>query len=142
MNITDIDDKIIKRARQEYLFKKYTSSKLSPEKILEDCKNVLTVSTENTKLINDPDKKNMLENMIIKMSKAVDMFENVIKNNKSNEIDEALNVLFKEGRDPISDWLDKKDGHTVSEHSIFSSVPKYWEAAFHSDMDALNVSFF
>lgn len=40
MNITDIDDKIIKRARQNYLFDKYLKEKLSLEQVLADAKEV------------------------------------------------------------------------------------------------------
>lgn len=38
MNITDIDDKIIKRARQNYLFEEYVKEKKSLEKVLDDSK--------------------------------------------------------------------------------------------------------
>lgn len=40
MNITDIDDKIIKRARQNYLFEKYVAENKSLEDILTDSKQV------------------------------------------------------------------------------------------------------
>lgn len=40
MNITDIDDKIIKRARQNYLFDKYVAENHSLEVVLSDSKNV------------------------------------------------------------------------------------------------------
>lgn len=40
MNITDIDDKIIKRARQNYLFEKYVAEKRSLEQVLKDAKEV------------------------------------------------------------------------------------------------------
>lgn len=41
MNITDIDDKIIKRARQNHLFEKYSSQNHPLEKVLSDAKKVL-----------------------------------------------------------------------------------------------------
>lgn len=40
MNITDIDDKIIKRARQNYLFERYLGEKHSLEEVLHDAKKV------------------------------------------------------------------------------------------------------
>lgn len=43
MNITDIDDKIIKRARQNYLFDKYLKEKLSLEQVLADAKEVKNI---------------------------------------------------------------------------------------------------
>lgn len=141
MNITDIDDKIIKRARQEYLFDKYVKSNLPPEKILEDSGSVLAITTNDASHVTDPDKKNMLNNMIKKLSKAIDDFNCAILTKDPTKIEQALKTLWNDGKDPISNWLDKKDGHGVTEQSIFSTVPKYWEAAFHKDMDALNVNY-
>lgn len=41
MNITDIDDKIIKRARQNYLFDRYASEKKALGDVLDDSKAVI-----------------------------------------------------------------------------------------------------
>ena len=43
MNITDIDDKIIKRARQNYLYDEYLKQGHSLDKILDDSAKVLEV---------------------------------------------------------------------------------------------------
>lgn len=40
MNITDIDDKIIKRARQHYLYDKYVDEKRSLEQVIKDANEV------------------------------------------------------------------------------------------------------
>lgn len=40
----------------------------------------------------------------------------------------------------LSDWLDTKFGSQVTDNSIFSKLPKFWEGEFHKDMEALNVS--
>lgn len=40
MNITDIDDKIITRARQNYLFDKYVSEKHSLPQVIKDAREV------------------------------------------------------------------------------------------------------
>ncbi|KAL1110117.1 hypothetical protein AAG570_008194, partial [Ranatra chinensis] len=42
-------------------------------------------------------------------------------------------------KDTLSDWLDKKFGETITDNSIFSELPAYWESEFHKDMDSLNV---
>lgn len=47
---------------------------------------------------------------------------------------------MEEARDLLSDWLDMKFGSQVTDNSIFSKLPKFWEAEFHKDMEALNVS--
>lgn len=40
----------------------------------------------------------------------------------------------------LSDWLDSTLGSGVTDNSIFSELPRFWEAEFHKDMAALNVS--
>ena len=39
----------------------------------------------------------------------------------------------------ISDWLDSSLGSSVTDNSIFESLPRYWEGEFHKDMQDLNV---
>lgn len=51
-----------------------------------------------------------------------------------------LQVLLEEAKDLLSDWLDAQFGSQVTENSIFSLLPKFWEGEFHKDMEALNVS--
>lgn len=50
-----------------------------------------------------------------------------------------MQLLLKEVRDPLAEWLDKKKGAMVTEHSIFTKLSQYWEQEFHKDMDSLNV---
>lgn len=49
-------------------------------------------------------------------------------------------ALLENSKDLLADWLDKQFGSQVTENSIFSILPKYWEGEYHKDMDALNVS--
>lgn len=49
-------------------------------------------------------------------------------------------MLLESSKDLLSDWLDKQFGSQVTENSIFSILPKYWEGEYHQDMAALNVS--
>lgn len=64
MNITDIDDKIIKRARQNYLYEKYLAESKSLEQILSDHKEVLTQFNEVIAKNTDPDKKILLDRLL------------------------------------------------------------------------------
>lgn len=52
----------------------------------------------------------------------------------------CVQVLLEEAKDLLSDWLDSTLGSEVTDNSIFSQLPKFWEAEFHKDMQALNVS--
>lgn len=65
MNITDVDDKIIKRARQSYLYEKYVNSSVTLVQLLEDQKLVLDAFNENLRATTDPDKKVMMEGMLM-----------------------------------------------------------------------------
>jgi len=80
--------------------------------------------------------------MLAKVEKAVNALEAAVKSKNEKEIKECLAQLLTEAKDPLSDWLDEKQGHEVSEHSIFNSLSRYWEDAFHKDMEALNVGLF
>lgn len=66
LNITDIDDKIIKRARQNYLFDEYIAENHKLEKLLDDAKQVMDKFTNTVRSTNDPEKKQMLERLLIK----------------------------------------------------------------------------
>lgn len=47
MNITDIDDKIITRARQNYLFEQYVSQNHSLEEVISNAKEVKDFISKN-----------------------------------------------------------------------------------------------
>ncbi|GLV44028.1 Cysteinyl-tRNA synthetase [Carabus blaptoides fortunei] len=139
MNITDVDDKIIKRARQNYLFDKYLQEKLSLEQVLADAKQVMKKFTDNAKKTTDPDKKQMMERLLVKLTTAVENLENAVKSNDAKKIEDAKHNLVIDAKDPISDWLDGKYGSTVTDNAIFALLPRHWEQEFHKDMDSLNV---
>lgn len=49
-------------------------------------------------------------------------------------------MLLQEAKDILSEWLDTRLGSQVTDNSIFSKLPKFWEEEYHKDMAALNVS--
>ncbi|XP_046552685.1 cysteine--tRNA ligase, cytoplasmic-like isoform X1 [Haliotis rubra] len=137
MNITDIDDKIIVRARQNYLYDQYVGQGHSPEKILADIKEAMGPFEAKVSSETDPDKKVMLEKMKVKVTEAVGSMETSMNNGGS--LDVARENLLKNAKDVMAGWLDRSSGSTVSDNSIFSDLPRHWEEEFHNDMDALNV---
>jgi len=139
MNITDIDDKIIKRARQNHLYKQYLAENHSLDKVLEDCNVVLQHFAEVVKATTDPDKKNMQERLFEKLKAAVANIETAVKSGNEKEISKMKEELLRDAKDLLSDWLDTKLGSTVTENKIFSELPRYWEEEYHKDMEALNV---
>uniref|UniRef100_A0A8C6T3B8 Cysteine--tRNA ligase, cytoplasmic n=1 Tax=Neogobius melanostomus TaxID=47308 RepID=A0A8C6T3B8_9GOBI len=140
MNITDIDDKIIKRARQNYLLEQYRDKQPSAAQILQDVLSARGPFQSSLATTTDPDKKQMMERLDAAVTAALQPLEAAIsKKAPAPELQPLAQNLLESSKDLLSDWLDKQFGSTVTENSIFSTLPKYWEAEYHKDMDALNV---
>ncbi|CAH1787800.1 unnamed protein product [Owenia fusiformis] len=140
MNVTDIDDKIIRRARQRHLFDNYCNEARSLQELLKDITTAMQPFGEKLNTETDPDKKAMLEGIKIGVTSGVSKMEEAINNKAENEkLEEAKQNLLQATRDVLSDWLDAQHGSSISDNSIFSALPKHFEAEYHKDMDALNV---
>lgn len=137
MNITDIDDKIIKRARQGYLYEQYKKQELTAETLQADINESIDHLSQVMANTTDPDKKVMQDKMLAKVKAALVKFNESTSQN--HELSEAKSLLLTDAKDVVSDWLDSKSGMTVTENAIFASLPRYWEEEFHKDMAALNV---
>uniref|UniRef100_A0A3Q3IME0 Cysteine--tRNA ligase, cytoplasmic n=1 Tax=Monopterus albus TaxID=43700 RepID=A0A3Q3IME0_MONAL len=129
MNITDIDDKIIKRARQNYLLDQYKEKQPQAAQILEDILSAREPFQTYLASTTDPDKKQMLERLDAAVTAALQPLQAAL----------GVTVLLESSKDLLADWLDKQFGSLVTENSIFSILPKYWEGEYHNDMQALNV---
>lgn len=77
----------------------------------------------------------------ISMTEATDALTAAVQTKDPHRIDEATKNFLVLSKDALADWLDKKNGAGVTENSIFETLPRYWEDAFHKDMAALNVSY-
>uniref|UniRef100_A0A671XDV9 Cysteine--tRNA ligase, cytoplasmic n=1 Tax=Sparus aurata TaxID=8175 RepID=A0A671XDV9_SPAAU len=130
MNITDIDDKIIKRARQNFLLEQYKEKKPQAAQILQDVLSAREPFQAHLAATTDPDKKQMLERLDAAVTAALQPLQ---------ARQRLKEVLLENSKDLLSDWLDKQFGSEVTENSIFSTLPKYWEGEYHKDMDDLNV---
>lgn len=139
MNITDIDDKIIKRARQNYLYEQYIAESRSLEHVIKDAQEVLQKLSNTVKNTTDTDKKQMFEKLLTRLKDSIENLENAVKTGDNKKVDEAKEKFIKESKDPLSDWLDSKFGATVKDNAIFAKLPHHWEDEFHKDMDDLNV---
>ncbi|XP_066108410.1 cysteine--tRNA ligase, cytoplasmic isoform X1 [Saccopteryx bilineata] len=141
MNITDIDDKIIRRARQNHLFEQYRERQPRAAQLLEDVHAALQPFSVKLSQTTDPDKKQMLERLQQAVQLAAEPLERAVRSELSAEEDihRHAQVLLEEAKDLLSDWLDSTLGSEVTDNSIFSKLPKFWEEEFHKDMEALNV---
>ncbi|XP_050080247.1 cysteine--tRNA ligase, cytoplasmic [Anopheles maculipalpis] len=141
MNITDIDDKIIKRARQNYLYEQYLerAKDMPLERLLDDSREVMATFRANVGRTTDADKKTMMDRMLEKLTVAVDNLSLAVKEGDDGRIRQAQDQFLQDSKDPLADLLDSKQGSSVTENAIFETLPRYWEDAFHKDMAALNV---
>ncbi|KAK6102952.1 cysteine--tRNA ligase [Brugia pahangi] len=142
MNITDIDDKIIKRARQLYLLENYTSGKfgeLSMTKVIKDTLSALDKFKNKCIDETDPDKKNMLADMCASVNVAVKKLECSLLQSEQQETEKSKNELLHAAKDVLSDWLDSLYKHTVNDLAVFDRLAKKYENEFLCDMASLNV---
>ncbi|CAG8574782.1 303_t:CDS:10 [Dentiscutata erythropus] len=148
MNITDIDDKIILRARKNYLFNNFKSTikSLTPE-LIEQIRNALNDFTksklgvmgdgiENNTSRDDP-KYLLYANSFREAVKALVAAEVALEDNDTSQ--EAAHQLLNESQEIISEWLDKKDGASITDQKVFRDLAATWEQEFINDMQALNV---
>ncbi|KAL1007638.1 hypothetical protein UPYG_G00089360 [Umbra pygmaea] len=140
MNITDIDDKIITRARQNYLLEQYKEKKPAPSQILQDVLTARPPFRNKLAETTDPDKKQMLERMDSAVTLALVPLQGAVESKAAEaDLQRLAQVLLEEAKDLLSHWLDVQLGSQVTDNSIFSLLPKFWEGEYHKDMEALNV---
>lgn len=120
--LTDIDDKIILRARQNYLFDKFVKN--TPEDWEDILGKSLAILQGKFDAEEDKDKKVMYKNQLKTCTEA----QSLPKPERINNTKDAL-VLY----------LDKTLGHTVTDNSIFWELPRFFEADYWNDMDNLHV---
>ncbi|XP_065835615.1 cysteine--tRNA ligase, cytoplasmic-like [Oscarella lobularis] len=135
MNITDVDDKIIQRARRNHLFSTYESGLSSADVLMKDVTTAMERFDAKFEKTTDPDKKEMMRKTKADVDKAIES----LKEAEGEKTEAATKNLLQKASDPISAWLDSRLGAGVSDHSIFSDLTQRWEREFHRDMAALNV---
>jgi cysteinyl-tRNA synthetase len=102
MNITDIDDKIIKRARQNHLYEQYRNEGHGLAKVLSDCNSVILNFKEVLENTTDPDKRSMQQRLFEKLSSAVQNVAEKVKENDPVKLEQAKNDLLEEAKDLVT----------------------------------------
>ncbi|KAL7671183.1 hypothetical protein ACOME3_006088 [Neoechinorhynchus agilis] len=153
MNITDIDDKIIKRARERYLLDQYAQAGHSSQRVINDINEALKHLEHKLSIEEDFDKRDMMGKMILK---ARDKLCKVSTSQKSSNCSQGRElssfssagpseswnkelILSSDFADILADSLDFKHGHNVTDNQIFTKLPRKYESEFHADMKALNI---
>lgn len=130
-NVTDIDDKIIRRARQRHLFREYAGkverNEITSKSVRAQIEQAIALMQEKLNNESNLDKKCLLERTLKSASGSVN-------NTSLSPID-----LVNECRDVLSEYLDVNEGSSVSDLSIFTTLTKEFEDEYNQDMKALNV---
>ncbi|VEL15905.1 unnamed protein product [Protopolystoma xenopodis] len=167
MNITDIDDKIIKRARQDYLFNKFKQEKHSIAEIVSIVRFGISVSSNTTRchltlkitvasfffttatIFHLPFSESYIY-AYQKMSKTnpdpdlrnfysqkVQGLNDLLFLNHDDH--KAYDILLDGAKDAITNYLDTESGALINDLHIFENLSKKYEDEFHKDMAALNI---
>jgi cysteinyl-tRNA synthetase len=147
INITDIDDKIILRSRQNKLFKDFTEEMEKKDikaliKVADEAMDVaekkLTAKkpAEPTATSSDREKSEftkLTQEHALKLGQFGELKAKVAaaKGSKSD--------LLATARDPLMAKLDKERGHLLTDHAIFDAHARHFEDDYFEDMDALGV---
>lgn len=131
MNITDVDDKIITKARQVYLRNNYFVKTKSIQTILDDIDQAILLMKSNIEKETNKDKKVIMTDIVDKASsKLIEC-----RNNSSDPFCISLKFSY----DILSEWLDQNNELEIEDPDIFSSLPKLYEKKFFDDMSNLKV---
>eukprot|EP00123_Amoebidium_parasiticum_P000603 comp11446_c0_seq1/m.5866 comp11446_c0_seq1/g.5866 ORF comp11446_c0_seq1/g.5866 comp11446_c0_seq1/m.5866 type:complete len:729 (-) comp11446_c0_seq1:361-2547(-) len=136
MNITDIDDKIILRARRNHLYEEYRAKQPSSSQLLADVTQAMAPFTAKAEKEEDAGKKELYARITADVESCRKALEASIGKEDEGEKKERLLVA---AQDPIAQMLDKQHGAEVTDLSIFSRLYKHWEHKYFVDMEALGV---
>ncbi|KAG0348813.1 hypothetical protein BG004_004072 [Podila humilis] len=159
-NITDIDDKIIKRARQNHLFNNFKSgtTTVTPEAIAKaedawklyaeaELKAIDATAADNwTTFVENITRDATLKATLttahpkfpMHFSALVEAHDAIEAAKKSPSTSDAA-TFCDANKTTLSNLLDKELSHTVSDPKIFRDLAAFWEGEFFKDMDRLGV---
>lgn len=154
-NITDIDDKIIVRGRQNYLFEQF-ATKLRSQSHLDDqttahgrtaLENYASSAFDGLNLDVPLTSKAEFTHWLSKQDKAALTLKDPKFPMNATAVESALSALeskdveeYLQGIESVLvKLLDKELGSEVTDHSVFRKLSSFFEADFEKDMKELNV---
>ncbi|KJE97474.1 cysteinyl-tRNA synthetase [Capsaspora owczarzaki ATCC 30864] len=128
MNITDVDDKIILKARRNHLFEEYVAKALAVDQVRKDIAAALEFFAAKTNALAADDGKRDFR------TKLADKVTALLANAAA-----PASELCDAARDALAEWLDSQFGASVTDPAIFAKTARYWEEQFNIDMKALHI---
>jgi cysteinyl-tRNA synthetase len=151
INVTDVDDKIILRARQNVLLERLAEDSSVDvkgmaevaEKALHEAQDKVSDKKASLELSlknamdsrTRKESEELLKQLKLKtenLQKVASSVEEAIKSNNRSEI-------FESAKSVLGDWLDSRHGATVTERAVFVKHARHYEREFMQDMDALGI---
>lgn len=162
VNITDIDDKIIMRARQNVLIENLIEDATKNGKIsLDEVKAIIGSAVieasekaeKKLKLIEDAlkdatekqdsrsriEQEGLLDQQKLKLSNLESEKAKIDAAFKDADISQDAKKLILISKSVLADKLDAEKGHLVTDHSVFLKHARHYEREFMEDMEALGV---
>lgn len=150
-NVTDIDDKIIVRARQGYLFEQFKKDNTKVDSDLVEYMKRATLDYANNTIKAGVESIDQLKTWLDDVNMAEEGQKDAKFPMHVTAIKGALTAVEGEiGAVPLEEMLslsktvllynlDKERGASVTDHAIFRDLSAYWEHDFDKDMESLNV---
>ncbi|ANB13487.1 cysteine--tRNA ligase [Sugiyamaella lignohabitans] len=157
-NVTDIDDKIIVRARQSYLFDEYAKnvgSSVTDDVVAKVTKSAVNYAEKNLPLFDASLASHFASpDTISKYKSAINIPEETAKNPKFpmhlTAVETAHNAIVNRGslsadkfledsKSVLVITLDQDEGASVTDPAVFRELAAFWENEFDKDMASLNV---
>lgn len=151
MNVTDIDDKIILRARRNYLLDQYkqevegdlervlNDGRAALRQALEKQQGVVSASMEAFAGESEPKRKEELEVVIKQESLKLEKVRSAQDELETQSSNRCLDGMIAACSDALAVMLDSTRGKEVTDHSIFKAHASRYEEEFMEDMESLGV---
>ncbi|DBA81679.1 TPA: hypothetical protein ACH3X1_007426 [Trebouxia sp. C0004] len=164
MNVTDVDDKIIRRAKRNYLLQQYERQHTDSAQVLAEAHTTLanSIAAQSSKLsttqaeaesardeakaarsqhLKDASKKEKLakelETAVLQEDLKLKQLQSAQKQLQQKGSQPSVPDILAIAGDVMGDLLDKQQGHTVTDKDIYRQHAARYESEFLEDMDAL-----
>jgi cysteinyl-tRNA synthetase len=151
MNITDLDDKIILKARRNYLLEQYGNEVKDVSRVIQDGKTSFElIIQDGINKIDDlkskvgaaskrylADLEEQLEQAKLKLEVSQNEFAQF--NAAITATPDNLEAIYNTAKPALVVWLDKEKGHSVVDQSIYKKLTQKYEAEFFEDLTNLGV---
>lgn len=152
MNITDVDDKIILSARQQYIFTQFVQSNpVVTQELLDKSREAWWSFVSKKFAYPALSQQNMIDwEAFLKIpapsAESEPKFQlflstahNALRAITQSTLHTSSTQFFEQTKDVISFWLDIQEGHLITDPKIYREFTNFWEKDFFEDMDKLGV---